>query len=240
MLLTGSHKIIVEWTTEMQNLIFDLEDMHKHGTALFDYFALRKQFFVDTLNWDIPHNNRFEMDQYDNPFAYYSLVKKDRKIVGGARVMPTTSCFGEHTYMLKDAADGKLADIPKGIIANPVKNKDTWECTRLVISDDITCPDERAECLKTIVNGIVTIAKRNDCTNLITLSRPSLVRSLNRLGFSAEQMSGRYYEKADNNTYGVLRMDTEYCSLKQKRPTLMTAIANIFTLTRPYITAVAK
>ncbi|WP_428541326.1 acyl-homoserine-lactone synthase [Profundibacter sp.] len=81
----------------MENITFNMSELHNHGTAFFDYLSLRKHFFVDTLNWDIPHNDSYEMDQYDNPLAYYSLVLKDGKVIGGSRVMPTTSSWGEYT-----------------------------------------------------------------------------------------------------------------------------------------------
>lgn len=46
------------------------------------------------------------MDQYDNPQAYYSVILGDGEVIGGARVMPTTAKWGNHTYMLLDALKG--------------------------------------------------------------------------------------------------------------------------------------
>jgi N-acyl-L-homoserine lactone synthetase len=83
---------------------------------LFRILALRKRFFVDQLGWDIPHDDQVEMDQYDNPKAYYSLVLRDGKVIGGMRAMATTAQWGAHTYMLRDAVDGKLIGIPADII----------------------------------------------------------------------------------------------------------------------------
>jgi len=50
----------------MRNVTFELSNVHQHGSSFYDYLALRKQFFVDTLKWQIPHNADVEMDQYDN------------------------------------------------------------------------------------------------------------------------------------------------------------------------------
>ena len=75
----------------MQNVTFDLSRLHQHGPAFYEYLRLRKHLFVDTLGWDLPHNDEVEMDQYDNPNAHYSLVLKNGQVVGGARTMPTTS-----------------------------------------------------------------------------------------------------------------------------------------------------
>ena len=78
----------------MKIITFELSQLHLHGSAFFDYLGLRKRFFVDTLGWEIPHNNDVEMDQYDNPLAHYSLVLRNGEVIGGARAMPTTSSWG--------------------------------------------------------------------------------------------------------------------------------------------------
>ena len=80
----------------MENIRFDFSNFHRHGTAFYDFLALRKQVFVDDLGWDIPHDENVEMDQYDTPIAQYSLVLKDGKVVGGARGMAPRRC-GEST-----------------------------------------------------------------------------------------------------------------------------------------------
>ena len=41
---------------EMENITFNLTELHKYGTA-FLVLALRKQFFVDQLGWQIPHDD---------------------------------------------------------------------------------------------------------------------------------------------------------------------------------------
>ena len=69
----------------MKIITFELSQLHLHGSAFFDYLGLRKRFFVDTLGWEIPHNNDVEMDQYDNPLAHYSLVLRNGEVIGGAR-----------------------------------------------------------------------------------------------------------------------------------------------------------
>ena len=44
----------------MENITFDLLDMHRHGAAFYDYLRMRKRVFVDELGWDIPHNDFVE------------------------------------------------------------------------------------------------------------------------------------------------------------------------------------
>lgn len=192
----------------MQNITFDLSHLHQHGAAFFDYLRLRKQFFVDELKWDIPHNNELEMDQYDNPTAFYSLVLKNGKVVGGARVMPTTAKWGSHTYMLKDAVDGKLDDIPPHIMGDNIVSDHVWECTRLVMSNELKS-FERGYCLQLIVDGLVRVANEHGCTELLTLSRVSLVRALRQLGYGAKQLGEPYRNFGDGHTYAVLGMPAQ-------------------------------
>ena len=190
----------------MENITFNLSELHCHGTAYFDYLALRKQYFVDTLGWDIPHNDTYEMDQYDNPLAHYSLVLKDGKVIGGARGMPTTSSWGDYTYMIRDAASGKLSDIPNGVIEDIIETPKVWECTRLVVSDELVTHNERYECLDLIVDGLAKTAREYDAGKLIALMRPSFLRALRQLGYEASIMGKPYFSKEDGRKYAVLGM----------------------------------
>ncbi len=78
----------------MENITFSLATLHQHGSAFYDFLGLRKRFFVDTLHWDIPHDDTVEMDQYDNPLAHYSLVLRDGEVVGGHGRCPQRRCGG--------------------------------------------------------------------------------------------------------------------------------------------------
>ena len=92
----------------MHNVTFDMSTMHLHGASYYDFLRLRKTFFVDTLEWDIPHNDDVEMDQYDNPLARYSVVIRHGHVIGGARVMPVHAKWGDHGCMLQDAIHGRI------------------------------------------------------------------------------------------------------------------------------------
>jgi len=193
----------------MHNITFDLSRLHVYGTAFYDYLKVRKHFFVDTLNWDIPHNDEVEMDQYDNPTAHYSLVLKDGRVVGGARTMPTTARWGKHSYMLKDAKEGKLEDIPNEVMPEDIVNPRVWECTRLVVSDDLTTQAERSECLSLIVDGLVRVANRNGGSQLVSLSPVSLMRALRQLGYDAWRVGEPYQNFGDGRKYAVLAMSAQ-------------------------------
>ena len=190
----------------MENITFNLSQLHIHGTAFYDFLGLRKRFFVDKLGWDIPHDDDVEMDQYDNPKAYYSLVLRDGVVIGGARAMATKAKWGTHSYMLRDAFNGKLIDIPPSVMAADIVSDDMWECTRLVMSEDVNTHADRSECLGLIVQGLVDVAVEQGASQLITLSTLSLVRALRQRGFDAERIGESYLNEGDGRRYAVLSM----------------------------------
>jgi acyl homoserine lactone synthase len=194
----------------MDNICFDLSSFHQHGSAFYEFLALRKKVFVDELGWDIPHNDLVEMDQYDTPVAHYSLVIKDGVVVGGARAMATTAIWGQHTYMLRDAFSGKLPHIPAHIMSVEVASPRVWECTRLVISDALTTQAERSACLAMIVDGLVGVTRKHQGDELICLSSMLLMRALRQLGYDVSRMGDTYQNAQDGRQYGVLRMPARY------------------------------
>lgn len=193
----------------MENITFNFTQLHEHNDAFFDFLKLRKVFFVDTLGWDIPHDEHFEMDQYDNPKAFYSLVLRDGHVIGGARAMATTAKWGTHSYMLRDAVKGKLIDIPPSVLGRDIEDDDVWECTRLVMSDDVKTHAERSECLGLIVQGLVDMAADRGADQLMSLSPLALMRALRQLGFGAERIGEPYLNEGDGRRYAVLAMPTE-------------------------------
>ena len=193
----------------MENITFNLAQSHLYGTAFFDFLALRKRFFVDTLGWDIPHDDDVEMDQYDNPRAWYSLVLKEGEVIGGARAMATTTQWGSHSYMLRDALKGKLIDIPPSVMPDDVCTPDIWECTRLVMSDDVNTHAARGTCLSLIVQGLIDVAADAGAQRLMSLSPLALMRALRQLGFGAERIGDPYLNEGDGRRYAVLEMPVE-------------------------------
>jgi acyl homoserine lactone synthase len=190
----------------MRNITFEFLGQHRHGTAFHDFLRLRKSFFVNELGWDIPHDEDVEMDQYDNPLAHYSLVLRHGEVIGGARCMPTTAHWGAHTYMLRDALRGTLSDIPPEVMPADIETPDVWECTRLVVSNDVAGHAERANCLSLIVAGLVEIAQSRGAHALVSLSPLPLMRGLRQLGYDANRLGEPYVNSGDGRKYAVLQM----------------------------------
>lgn len=193
----------------MRNIVFNLAELHQHGTAFYDFLRLRKRFFVDQLGWQIPHDADVEMDQYDNPRAYYSLVLEGDVVIGGARVMATTAQWGSHTYMLRDAVAGKLIGIPADILPEANATESVWEVTRVVISDEVKTAEQRSECLAMMLDGVVDVAKEQGGTELMSLSPVAMARTLQRLGYDAVRIGEPYRNAEDGRRYACVSMPTE-------------------------------
>jgi N-acyl-L-homoserine lactone synthetase len=194
----------------MQNIQFDFSSLHLHGSAFFDFLRLRKRMFVDEMKWDIPHNDVMEMDQYDTPLARYALVLRDGKVVGGARAMATTAVWGAHTYMLRDAFSGKLPHIPPHVMTVEIASPKVWECTRIVISDDLITHEDRQECMEHIIDGVVSLTLANGADQVIGLSSVALMRWLRGLGYPVGRIGEPYRNGEDGRQYAVLHMPAEY------------------------------
>ncbi|MFZ3582364.1 acyl-homoserine-lactone synthase [Loktanella sp. DJP18] len=190
----------------MENITFNLSNLHIYGPAFYDFLRLRKRFFVDTLGWHIPHDDEVKMDQYDNPKAWYSLVLRNGEVIGGARAMATTATWGSHSYMLRDAVKGKLIDIPPEVLGQDIVSPAMWECTRLVMSETVETQADRSVCLTMIVQGLIDVAAEQGASQLMSLSPLALMRALRQLGFGAERIGEPYTNDNDGRRYAVLSM----------------------------------
>ena len=190
----------------MQNFVFDFATLHGFGSAFVDFLALRKRILVDGLGWDIPHDEVLEMDQYDNPTAHYSIVTIDGRVVAGARTMATSARWGETTCMLRDAAEGRLTGFVPGLYDPSMTSPTLWECTRLVIADDLQDHGLRLQTLALLVDGLVRAAAANGGTDLISLSPLPLQRALKGLGHDVRRISDPYTGVEDGRKYAVMTM----------------------------------
>lgn len=192
----------------MENITFNLAQLHQYGSAFYDFLGLRKRFFVDQLGWKIPHDDDVEMDQYDNPKAFYSLILRENKVIGGARVMATTAQWGAHTYMLRDAVAGKLVGIPADILPEAGVTAKIWEVTRVVISDEVSTQADRSQCLSMMLDGAIGVAKARGATELMSLSPVAMSRTLRKLGFDARRIGEPYRNEEDGRRYACISMPT--------------------------------
>lgn len=191
----------------MRSIVFDMSDMHLHGSAFYDFLKLRKRFFVDALGWSIPTDGIVEMDQYDTPLAHYSLVEHDGSIVAGARVQSSVASWGEYTSMMKDAARGLLPGIPRDLFDPASCEPSLWEGTRLVVADEIGDMRQRMQCLALAVDGLMRVIAAHGGTSMLTFSPLALQRTARVVGVTARQVSRSYVCADDGREYAVFRSE---------------------------------
>lgn len=91
-------------------------------------------------------------------------------------------------------------------MATDVETCEMWECTRLVMSDDVDTHADRSQCLGLIMQGSVDVAAENGASHLMSLSPLALMRALRQLGFDAERSGDPYLNEGDGRRYAVLSM----------------------------------
>ena len=150
------------------------------------------------------------MDQYDNPNAFYSLVLRNGKVVGGARDDADDLGLGQAHLHAEGRPRRQAGGHSAGVAAdNDVVSDRVWECTRLVISDDLCSQSERSDCLSMIVDGLVRTANMHGGSELMSLSPLGLQRALRQLGYHAWRVGEPYQNFGDGHSYAVLAMPAE-------------------------------
>lgn len=188
--------------------VFKFPDLHKHGVAFSSFMELRHKVLIEGLEWSLPTDGRFEMDQYDHPLSWYSVVTDGRQAVAGARALPCNSSWNGWTYMLLDAERGKLPGISRGLLPVYPNGPDTWECTRLVVAPELT-QQERERALKLVVHGLCIAANTSGATKLISLSPLLFGRLLRSFGYDVNPLGERYLCEEDGRKYSAFSMPVD-------------------------------
>lgn len=126
-------------TQNVRTVEMSFRTIHQFGDLLPKYMAARKAIFIDRLEWEVSEADGLEFDQYDTPHCRWVVMVEFGQVLGGVRLMPTTSRCGVYSYMLRDAQRGMLPGIPRDVlfVKAPV-NPRVWEATRFFISDGVS------------------------------------------------------------------------------------------------------
>ncbi|MBD8894022.1 acyl-homoserine-lactone synthase [Roseibium litorale] len=171
----------------METVCLTWETAHLHGDFWYQHHQIRKALFVDSYRWSVPHNNDVEWDCYDNPNTRYVLTHVDGRVIAASRFNPCSFDGGTFTYMIRDAALGRLPSIPRGILENPPIDNATWEATRFSV-DPTLAPAEKNAALSENARAIALAAKSVGAQTLIALMQPAFVRWLKQAGLQAERI----------------------------------------------------
>ena len=87
-----------------------------HWDLVGSYLKLRKEVFVDRLEWPLLHVDELEFEQYDTFDTTYVVATCGDDVVGGARLRRTDQRSGgghvRYSYMIRDACLGLLPGLP--------------------------------------------------------------------------------------------------------------------------------
>lgn len=54
-----------------------------------EFYKVRKEIFIDRLQWDLPHADGKEIDQFDHDKCSYLISCEGENVIGGARLTPS-------------------------------------------------------------------------------------------------------------------------------------------------------
>lgn len=123
----------------MQATTLSFANLHNHGELFANVLRARRESFIVKNKWDLPQTMGMEYDQYDTPQSRWLAVHDDLgRVLAGVRLTPTTARCGIYSYMIRDAQNGLLEQIPTDLMYDtaPV-DEATWEVTRGFVAHDI-------------------------------------------------------------------------------------------------------
>ena len=151
-----------------------------------DYLKLRKQVFVDRLEWPLFHAEDLEFEQYDSFNAVYVVATQNGVVVGGARLRRTDEISGtgqiQYSYMIRDACLGVLPGLPQTLCSStPPMCEKTWEITRMVVtgSRDVS---------RMILAKINKFLGEEGADTVLFLGSPAFKRMANSLAWPVKQL----------------------------------------------------
>jgi len=119
----------------MQTTTLSFANLHNHGELFANLLRARRQSFIVQNNWDLPEALGMEYDQYDTPASRWIAVHQYGEVLAGIRLTPTTARCGIYSYMIRDAQQGLLDEIPQGLLYDTAPVDETiWESSRVFVS----------------------------------------------------------------------------------------------------------
>lgn len=150
------------------------------------FLKLRKEVFINELDWSLYHSDQMEFEQYDSPTTKYIISHDGNYVLGGARLLRTDWVLSKgkvnYTYMIRDAYNGLLPGISPEICKSPPPvDSDVWEMTRFVSREGERVGEE---IIKAGIDYLVSI-KAKEC---LFLSSPAFMRVGRRMGYKAKPL----------------------------------------------------
>ncbi|MBU2956121.1 acyl-homoserine-lactone synthase [Paracoccus sp. 1_MG-2023] len=157
-----------------------------HWHLVSSYLKLRKEVFVDRLEWPLFHVDDLEFEQYDSFDTTYIVATRGLEVVGGARLRRTDQRSGggrvQYSYMIRDACLGILPGLPINLCDEvPPQDEGVWELTRMVVNGpkDIT---------RLILQATNEFLSQKGAASLMFLGSPAFLRMAKTWKWPAKQL----------------------------------------------------
>jgi len=197
---------VPSYATRLEETVVHIGNQYRYGQLYSDFLKARKSVFIDQKEWDLPHTEGMEFDQYDTPQSRSVVIHEYGRVLAGVRLLPTTAQCGCYTYMLKDAQRGMLPDIPEYVLYEdaPVMPH-VWEATRLFLSKNE--PAHRRLAIQTkLIRGMARAATEQGATHVIGIVPAVFQRWMNRLGMSALPLGPKLNISGDNTQAAIMHV----------------------------------
>ncbi|MGB3556495.1 MAG: acyl-homoserine-lactone synthase, partial [Jannaschia sp.] len=75
----------------MEITVVQMPDAGKDYDLVVSFFELRREIFVEKMDWPLYCYEKIEFEQYDTFNAVYIIAHEGRTVLGGARLIRTDS-----------------------------------------------------------------------------------------------------------------------------------------------------
>lgn len=172
--------------------VISFADIHEHGELLVRYLKARRTIFIERLNWNVAEADGMEFDQYDTPFCRWVVLHEFGDVLAGVRLVPTTAQCGIYSYMLRDAQQGLLPQIPTDALffKAPVDPL-VWEASRFFITEDVPAA-RRSIVQRLLFKNMSIVAKENGAQHILGIVPAVWSRWARRLDADATPIGAKF------------------------------------------------
>jgi acyl homoserine lactone synthase len=147
---------------------------------------LRKQVFVDRLEWPLFYADEVEFEQYDSLDTTYVICLEGDEVIGGARLRRTDHYSGHgslrYSYMIRDACLGHLPGLPATLCDDmPPSDSRTWELTRMIVNGPKSLTEK-------VLEEVNLFLLSEGATTCLFLGSPAFLRMARRLDWPAQPL----------------------------------------------------
>lgn len=150
------------------------------------FLKLRKEVFIDRMDWPLYRYEAIEFEQYDTFNAVYIVACQNGEVIGGARLIRTDQRIGmgevRYSYMIRDAYYDLLPGMPSTLCYDePPSCPEVWELTRLVTLRNTKAAQD-------ILRAANDFLKREGAEHCLFLGSPAFLRMAKGMGFQPKRL----------------------------------------------------